>query len=103
MTPPKNNGKDLHAIFNKFAGKEVPMQEEKFTIRGKTYTQVKPADDKDPVINDMNAAASANGLKLRLWWPGMAGTMDFRTDRVNAHIEKAPDGKWRVSRDFHIG
>lgn len=25
------------------------------------------------------------------------GTMNYRMDRVNAHIEKAPDDKWRVS------
>lgn len=31
------------------------------------------------------------------------GTMDYRTDRVNTHIEKAPDGKWRVGPRFDIG
>ena len=99
MTPKR----DASHIFNKFAGREVPMKEEPFVIRGKTYTQVKPADDHDPVLEEMRAEAKKAGLKLRLWWPGVAGTMDFRTDRVNAHIEKADDGKWRVTKKFNIG
>jgi hypothetical protein len=95
--------RDVSHIFNKFAGREVPMKEEPFVIRGKTYTQIRLADDKDPTVQEMRDAAKEAGLKLRLWWPGIAGTMDFRMDRVNAHIEKAPDGKWRVSNRFDLG
>ena len=40
---------------------------------------------------------------LRVWWDGIMGTMDFRTNRVNAHIEKEADGKYRVSNRFNIG
>ncbi len=95
--------RDVSDLFNKFAGREVPMKEEPFTIRGKTYTQVRLANDKDPTVEEMRDEAKSHGLSLRVWWPGTAGTADFRMDRVNAHIEKAADGKWRVTNRFDLG
>lgn len=100
---------DVSKLFNQFAGKEIPMKEEEKTYTRRrtgetvTYTQVSLADDNDPTVKAMADHAKANGLSLRLWWPGMFGTMDFRTNRVNAHIEKAADGKWRVEREFRLG
>jgi hypothetical protein len=29
--------------------------------------------------------------------------MDYRTDRVNAHVDKGADGKYRVGNTFNIG
>jgi hypothetical protein len=99
---------NITAAFNKFAGKEVPMLEETKTMKlshlgDYTYTEVKPANPNDPVLDAMQKTADKNGLSLRVWWPGLAGTADFRDDRVNAHIEKGTDGKWRVSPKFDIG
>lgn len=94
---------DVSAMFNKFAGREVPMKEEPYVYDGQTYTRVKLADPNDPTLQEMRDAAKANGLKMRVWWPGVAGTCDFRMDRVNAHIEKEADGKYRVSKRFNIG
>lgn len=99
---------NITAAFNKFAGKEVPMLEETKTMKlshlgDYTYTEVKPANPNDPVLDAMQKTADKNGLSLRVWWPGLAGTADFRDDRVNAHIEKGVDGKWRVSPKFDIG
>lgn len=98
---------NLTAIFGKFAGLEVPMVErvEKLEIRGKTHEipVIELADQDDPTVKEMREAAAQNGLNLRLWWEGTVGTMDFRTDRVNATIERCSDGKWRVSREFRIG
>ena len=100
--------RDLGHIFNKFAGREVPMVEEKKVHHSPytgdhEYTQIKLADPNDPTVQEMRDEAKKHGLKLRLWWDGIAGTMDFRTDRVNAHIEKEADGKYRVSKRFNIG
>ncbi|TAL38955.1 MAG: hypothetical protein EPN97_03185 [Alphaproteobacteria bacterium] len=95
--------RDVSHIFNKFAGREVPMKEEPFVIRGKTYTQVRLANDDDPTVGELEQEAKKNGLKLRLWWPGVAGTADFRMDRVNAHIEKGKDGKYRIGNRFDLG
>ncbi len=99
MTPPR----DVSAIFNKFAGREVAMKEEEFDFKGHKYTQVKLADENDATVKEMRDAAKDAGLRLRLWLPGTVGTMDFRTDRVNARIEKEAGGKYRVSKRFNIG
>lgn len=104
----KNPG-DLSALFSRFAGREVPMKEEPFEIElkslGMTHkgVNISPADENDPVLKEMHEEAKKNGLSLRVWWKGVVGTMDYRTDRVNAHIEKGDDGKWRVSPRFNIG
>lgn len=103
-----NSPIDLSRVFGRFSGREVPMTEEKEVLKlrngiERTYTYVHPANDKDPVLEDMHNQARKHGLTLRVWWKGVAGTMDYRTDRVNAHIEKSPDGKWRVSNRFNLG
>lgn len=98
---------DVSHIFNKFAGKEVPMTVTSRTmnIGGQTYTfnDVQPARKDDPVLKAMHAEAKKNGLSLRVMWEGMAGTADLRLDRANASIEKSADGKWRVSSRFTLG
>jgi hypothetical protein len=103
MTPPS-----ITQIFNKFAGREIPMIETSRTIDigGKAYTidDVKFADANDPTVQEMKKTAEDHGLHLRLFWPSHSmGTMDYRTNRVNAHIEKGADGKYRVSSQFSIG
>lgn len=78
--------KKIAQLFNKFAGREIPI-----------------TNDIPSVIREMEKTARDNGLELRVWYPGSDGTADYRTDRVNAHIEKGTDGKWRVSNKFDIG
>ncbi len=89
----------ISAIFNRFAGKEIQVVEtsRKMNIGGKEYSfdEVQPVKD-EPTLKEMQKVAHDNGLRLRVWFPGTVGTMDFRTDRVNVHVGKAPDGKWRV-------
>jgi hypothetical protein len=75
---------DITTLFNKFAGKEVIDS------------------DKDPVLKEMAKLAKANGFQLRVWFPDSAGTMDHRTDRINAHVEE-DNGKYRISSNFSIG
>lgn len=103
MQPPR----DIHQIFNKFAEREIEMIETVRTVRiggkGQPRTVVRLADPQNPIIADIRAAAADAGLYLRLWLPGSVGTRDIRSDRVNAHIEKSADGKYRVANRFHIG
>ena len=101
MTPPKPV--DIESIFNKFAGREVPMKHEIKKVAGYTFNEIHPALNPGPVLTEMQDTAKKNGLSLRVWWDGMAGTMDYRTDRVNAHIEEGADGKYRVASRFNIG
>lgn len=98
---------DLSQQFAKFAGREVNAVEKTETLKLKhlgdiTVTSVH-IDDKDPAVAELAAAVAAAGLQLRLWAPGMMGTMDFRTDRLNANVEKAPDGKYRLGHSFTLG
>jgi hypothetical protein len=98
---------NVTSIFNKFAGREIAVVETQQTldIGGETYTfnEVDFANPNDPTIKAMEKAAKDHGLHLRLWLPGSAGTADYRTDRVNAYVEKAADGKYRVTSKFGIG
>ncbi len=99
---------DVSKIFNKFAGREVEMLEEEKTLHLKSLgdiklTEVTLKNPNDPIVKEMSDEASKHGLSLRLWWPGTMGTMDYNTGRVNAHIEKAQDGKYRVSPNFNLG
>lgn len=99
MTPPR----DVSDIFNKFAGREVPMNSRTVKVAGYTLHEIQPALNPDPVLTEMKDEAKKHGLTLRVWWDGIMGTMDYRTNRVNAHIEKEADGKYRVSNRFDIG
>ena len=98
---------DLSSVFGKFAGREVPMSEEQKTMRIgcviKKYSTVTLKDPDDPVLKEMTEEAGKHGLKLRALWPGKGYTDDYVRTRVNAHIEKSSDGKWRVGKKFDIG
>lgn len=97
----------LSDIFGKFAGREVPLNEKPYEVKLQSRTikgtQLELANKNDPTIAEMEKTAAENGLSLRLWWPGIMGTMDYREDRVNAHLEKDKGGKWRVSSKFNLG
>ncbi len=99
---------DLAAIFGKFVGREVPLIERPYENKGEFLdtiqrTQLELANKNDPNLAEMSEVASENGLNLRVWWQGIRGTADYRTDRVNVRIEKSDDGKWRVANNFNIG
>ena len=94
--------KDVSYIFNKFAGREVGVTEKVVKVAGYTFNEAY-LKEPDPVIEEMETAAKANGLTLRVHLPGQASTCDFWTNRVNASIVKGADGKWRVGSSFGIG
>ena len=94
--------KTLTEIFGEFAGKEIQMENKPWEYEGETYDQWQPVEN-EPTLEAMQDAAKASGLTLRTWFPGMMGTMDYRTDRVNVHIEQDSKGAWRVGNDFSIG
>jgi len=104
---PPNPNLNITALFNKFTGREVPMTETSHTIMigGKPFTidEINLADPNDATLREMKKLADDNGLILRTWWPGTVGTCDYMTNRVNAHIEKSADGKYRVDNRFDIG
>lgn len=98
---------DVTSIFNKFAGQEIAIieRESEVKIGKETYRlpEVTFANPQDPLLTGMEETAKKNGLHLRIWLPGTMGTMDIRMDRVNVHIGKDMDGKWRIGRQFTLG
>jgi hypothetical protein len=94
--------------FNKFAGREVGVVETPFKTEfknlGITYEGVHVEINKDdPAITELSAAVKAAGLHLRLWLPDSMGTMDYRLDRLNVHIRKEDDGKYRIQPGIGLG
>lgn len=97
---------DLSKQFAKFAGREVIAVEKVQNIKiGDTTYPIHEVhlDDNCPAVAELSAAVKAAGLHLRLWTPGSMGTMDYRLDRLNANVEKASDGKWRIGSSFTLG
>ena len=94
--------KDLTHIFNRFTGMEIPVHEAYDGRTGKTLA-VKVLSNHDPVVEGMEKAARDNGLSLRVCFTGKAYPADHEPDRVNVHVDKMPDGAWRVSNRFDLG
>lgn len=97
----------LSQLFGKFAGRAVNAREETHKLQLKNLgdfdiTEVH-IDPQDPAVAELAAAAQAAGLELRLWTPGSVGTMDFVVTRLNAGVEKAADGTFRITNNFSLG
>ena len=98
----------LTSIFSKFAGLEVPMEERTVEIKlrsgTKEYKQLHLKNDPDPVLQELEDLADQHGLTVRAWWPGIAGTDDFRKNRLNVFIEQDKrDGKWKINPSMVLG
>jgi len=92
---------NLDTDFNRFAGKEVDVIE---TVKNTKHGRVSNSSvvEPSPVVDELRAALHEAGFSLRLWLPGLAGTSDHRSDRVNVYVNKDADGKYRIGR-FEIG
>lgn len=98
--------RDVSAQFNKFAGKEVAVTEKpwELDIGGTKYTGVNAhIDENDATYKDLVAEVKKTGLKLRLWMPGSAGTMDFQMNHLNVRVNKEADGKYRIQPRIDLG
>jgi hypothetical protein len=93
---------DLSGKFNHFAGKEIAVTEVTHTTKYGPIVEAR-LDKSNPVVDELKKAVEDMGLRLRLWLPGTAGTMEFRMDRLNVHVSKAEDGKYRIDPKFNIG
>jgi hypothetical protein len=99
---------DVTNIFNKFAGQEIAVTETEKTHKMRNgqdykYTHIAFADENDPLLTGMRETADKHGLSLRIWLPNSMGTCDMRMDRVNVHVNKDEDGKWRIGKQFNLG
>jgi hypothetical protein len=100
---------DVSKQFAKFAGKEVavtetPWKREYKFNPGVVYEGVTARyDEQDPVILSLKEETAKAGFYPRIWMPGTFGTMDYQTSRLNVHIEKEADGKYRIQPRFTLG
>lgn len=79
--------REISKAFNKFAGKEVD-----------------PANPKDPVLEEMRKEATMHYSFLRLVTPGTArDPFDAPITRINAELQDAGNGKWKIGNRFFRG
>jgi hypothetical protein len=86
---------DAATDFQKFVGRPVKLNEVKTKYKDKEYSHFE-YDEQDPTIVEINTLVAQKSLKLRVWTPGMAGTCDWWTDRINVHIEPVGQGFGQV-------
>jgi hypothetical protein len=79
--------KEISKVFNCFAGKIV-----------------NPADPADPVLEAMRLEATQHYSYLRLVAPGTEREDgSAKITRINAELEDAGNGKWRIGNRFFRG
>jgi hypothetical protein len=80
--------REITKAFNRFAGKEV-----------------NPANPDDPVLEEMRAEARNRYSSLRLVAPGTTRSDDSVESftRINAELEDAGNGKWKIGNRFFRG
>lgn len=79
--------REIRKEFNRFAGKIVD-----------------PADPKDPVLEEMRLKAMMRYSYLRLVAPGTEREYDdAKLTRINAELQDAGNGKWRIGNRFFRG
>ena len=110
---PVNNRKDsLVKTFNRFAGRDVLMKDRVTapkTPGGPEVRRPVPVQGYAEVLKEMRDAARAAGFGLFVEWPGHElkeprfAKFRKRPDRIVARIEKSPDGRWWIARDFRFG
>ena len=88
--------------FEKFVGRIVVVEETVYTQGEMSHTFYKIADG-DPVVAELKAVAEAEGSKLRIFFPGQKGTLDYDVGRINVMISKDKKTGDYVVKSFHIG
>lgn len=94
---------DLKAIFGRFAGREVPLEEKIIDIGGGGYPRLSFKHDPDPTLETLKEEAAKHGLDVRVWIPGTMGTTEVDRNRLNIYIDKDKYGAWKIQPDFHLG
>lgn len=93
-------------IFGRFIYAEIPIKEEIRTVpfagQQVQIEDVRLADTNHPVLQDLRKTAKECGMDVRIWHPGMIATMEFNANRLNIHIEKSSDGKWRIAEHMNM-
>ena len=54
--------------------------------------------DNDPFYKQICDRAQIDKLKIRLWFPGTIGTMDFQTSRLNIRLKKIQEHLYEITK-----
>ena len=81
---------DLTTIFGKYAGQPL-------------LDPMRVSCDVDPVIEDMQLAATHVGLTVRMRWPDSHADQRYNMHRVNVPVEKRDDGRYYIAPHFTRG
>lgn len=82
--------------FDKYLGRKVLVKETSETLKigdedyDFTNCEIEPSET---VVSEIQKEHS----HVRVWLPGTMGTMDYRLDRLNVHIEKQADGSYEIT------
>lgn len=98
----EENTERLREVFGRFVGKEIKVENNPYTFKGKTFDNWKPVED-EPTLAAMMQVAAENGINLRIHEPGSMGSMDAQLGRANAYVTQDDDGVWRVADKFRYG
>jgi hypothetical protein len=78
--------------FAQYAGVEVNLDNEG-----------KPTQKSLELMEEINKVAVENRTPLLIRLPEVRGPMDLQNNRVNFHVQKGNDGKWRFGRKCTYG
>lgn len=91
--------------FDKFVNRPVKIVESKRSMPARPNLELEARewveqnyDPEDPTIVEIQEQAKSEGLRCRIWTPHTRGTMDFRADRINVHLEDVGQGFFQVTR-----
>ena len=76
--------------YEKYVGAQVTVEESEADSKGRTHLEVKKSDS---VYSEI---VKAHGDNVRVFLPGMFGTMDFDPSRLNVSVEKQVDGTFKI-------
>lgn len=76
--------------YEKYVGTQVAVVESEPDSKGRTHLEIKKGDS---VLSEI---ISAHGDNVRVFLPGMFGTMDFNPSRLNVSVEKQADGSYKI-------
>ena len=91
---------DVMMIFNQYAGVEIAGKD--CTFQGRRPRKIRIPDSSDATLKTLTEAFEQKGLTVRVIAPGQFGTDDFKPDRVNVHLERTTEDKFRVT-NFTLG
>ena len=102
---------DISKIFNKFAGREVPVFENIAMPKkaGQPPHRYMVPHANDATLKEMHREAKKLGCRLFVQWPGhekppktkpTAGKLP--EPRLLARLERGADGKWRIGSSFKV-